>query len=274
MVKICPKCGKNSFEESSFCEFCGTKLIKQSQGTQKSQFIQAQPIVQNSTVKRQKTNKKIFAIIILIILITAIFSVAILFLFSEEKDNFMGSWYVTYEYPSNRDNIWTFEEGGVLKMYSGREIRNSNDEQVITFLEDYETNTITVISIMEDYFEPTTVMIGTWKLENEMLCISANYNEICLNYLFSENNNKLTISGDGVSMQLTKTSKPNIDAEPNYGSIEIESLMWDHFEIMGSCNTSSLEYSPQEGDIITECIGDITIIFKETDTVIFDAYFP
>ena len=157
MAKYCTNCGKELIKGAGFCQNCGIKVkiqpepvIPQEPVQQQQEQAIIQPSIKTKPVK--KSNKKLFGIIGIIIII-AVVVIASLFLFVLKGDDstsentaetdIIGAWRLSYNNqtpsygPDDLDTNWIFNNNGTIVFqphvdYGFEEYYISNDEICFT----------------------------------------------------------------------------------------------------------------------------------------------
>ena len=199
MVKNCPKCGKEFPDNINFCADCGVKIeipqepvipaapvptqpVAQPQQTP----TQTQPVVQQPAPFKppKKSNKKLFAIIGIIII--AVVIVALLFLFVLKGDN------LTTSNTAEEDILGAWRMTSHTQLGSDPETCNQNWE----FKSD---GTI-------EFEPPVTDGFEEYYISNNEVCFTGYYypNPRCYEFTFGSSKNSLTLDNDVVIITFTR----------------------------------------------------------------------
>jgi len=198
MVKYCPSCGAEVKEGSKFCLGCGAQLQAEASAPQAAQTPPPvapvpppqQPVPQQAyaPVPPKKTNMKLIGgIIAIIVAIVIVVLVVFLFIGGATSNDFVGTW-----------EVQSITEDGETDDLSGSDVD---------------------ITFQSDGTYTASGATGTWEFKNNKLYIisssgSDEYDDLGLDYEFSNNKNSLTLSFSGIAndeeyhtmtMVLTKT---------------------------------------------------------------------
>ena len=158
---------------------------------------------------------------------------------------------------------------------------NSDETSIFNF---YSNGTLSVNTMMPDFWEQSInreTIWGTYVMTDETLAMELFGDTTALGYSFSDDGKKLNlidVDESGEFIVLTKYNSPPVipsikflkkdDTLLTVISASPSNLRWSDIEITGDCNTSGLGTYVVAGDMITECLGIITIRDMSTGLLI------
>lgn len=137
MKKICPNCGAENTEKSTFCQNCGSTLINTQKEKINTQEKQKNYPKKNKNKKHSKTKKILIPLIILLIIATILIGSYYEYTLSTQKTYNTDTWSVNY--PINGSYIIDSE-------YNTVTFYNQNNQEIGVITE-YPTNTTTAAQI-------------------------------------------------------------------------------------------------------------------------------